>query len=70
MKPQCQWVFYIDADAIVVNVLRSPLRLLKQLGAGGHNETQPSLYATCHTPLGRGLRSGLPGSVVASDATR
>jgi hypothetical protein len=50
----CQWLLFIDADAVVSDVQRSPeprLRKMEEEAAPG----QPVLFAACNSPLGRGL---------------
>lgn len=53
-EPPCEWVMHMDADAIVVDVARSPTPLLHQVLAEAAPAT-PAMITTCNSPLGRGL---------------
>ena len=52
-ETSCRWLLFIDADAIVVDVARSPQQLLRQMEA----EADPAtvMFAACNSPIGRGL---------------
>lgn len=52
----CNWLLHMDADAVVVNVDRSPEELLARLEAEvTASAPKPAMFATCNSPLGAGL---------------
>ncbi len=52
-RPDCDWLLFIDADAVVVDIARAPLPLLRRMQADATNRT--ALYGACNSPVGRGL---------------
>lgn len=52
-RPECAWSMHIDADAIVVDVTRSPAAILSRLEEESV-PAHPAIFATCNSPLGRG----------------
>ena len=52
-ETSCRWLLFLDADAIVVDVTRSPQQLLRQMEAEANPATV--MYAACNSPIGRGL---------------
>lgn len=57
-RPSCAWLMHIDADAVVAEVGRGPMGLLKWMekeAVPDGNQQHPVMYTTCNSPLGRGL---------------
>lgn len=50
---RCRWLFHLDADALVVDVERSPETVLRRLEADAA-PARPVVFATCNSPLGGG----------------
>ena len=50
----CEWLMHIDADAVVADVTQSPKPILHRLEAEAA-PARPALFASCNSPLGRGL---------------
>lgn len=53
-RDECRWLLHVDADAVVVDVTRDPLQLLHRMEAEAL-PARPAIFATCNSPLGRGL---------------
>ena len=52
-RDECRWLMHMDADAVVVDVSRSPDALRRHLETDAA-PAQPVVIATCNSPLGRG----------------
>ena len=52
---RCDWNLFMDIDAIVRNIKKSPYKLLNNLLADLHSHgASPDMIATCNSPLGNG----------------
>ena len=55
-RNDCRWLMHMDADAVVVDVERSPSQLLLLLEAEtASSDVRPVMFTTCNSPLGAGF---------------
>ena len=52
-RDECAWLLHLDADALVLDVSRDPMTILRRLVEEAE-PASPAIFATCNSPLGRG----------------